>query len=68
MVITVGTWVELVIDMMGLMGAGMELVVGRHAGQSQEMIPHRVMPEHFSCEVKTLMTPDHIAIQVRCSG
>ena len=55
-------------DIVGLMGAKIEVVVGRHAGQNQEMIPRRVMPERFSCEVKTLMTPDHTAIQVRSSG
>ena len=46
----------------------MKVKVGRHAGQSQELssIPGDagVLPE---CEVKTLMTSDHTAFQVRSS-
>ena len=55
--------------MTSLVGSGMELVVGRHAGQSQEgLVVCREMPEHFlsvweyellpKCEVMTL-TLDH---------
>ena len=46
------------------MEAWMEVVVGRHVGQSQsgnaEALP--------VCEVKTLMTPDCTAVQVPSSG
>ena len=35
-----------VMAMVGWMGAGMELVLGRHAGQSQVVVC-REMPEHF---------------------
>ena len=34
-IVTIGTWVQLVITMVGWVMAGMEVVVGRFAGQSQ---------------------------------
>ena len=36
-----------VIAMAGWMGAGMELVLGKHAGQIQVVVVCREMPEHF---------------------
>ena len=38
--IAVGTWVLLSMAMVGWVGAGMEVVVGRHAGQSQGTWSH----------------------------
>ena len=37
-----------VMVMVGCMGAGMELVFGRHAGQSQGLVACRKMPEYIS--------------------
>ena len=58
-----------VMAMVGWMGAGMELVRGRHAGQSQ-MVGRMsgdvgAFPE---CVGNTLITPDRTTIQVRSSG
>ena len=36
-----------VMAMVGWMRTGMELVLGRHAGQSQWLVVCREMPEHF---------------------
>ena len=36
-----------VMAMGGWMGAGMELVLGRHAGQGRWLVICREMPEHF---------------------
>ena len=58
-----------VMAMVGWMGAGMELVLGKHAGQNQ--VVGRMsgdagaFPEFVE---NTLMTPDHTTIQVRSSG
>ena len=53
----------------GWMGAGMEVVVGRHAGQSQGVDlmsgDAGALPV---CEVNTLIIPDLTTIQVRSSG
>ena len=53
----------------GLDGAGMEVVVGTYAGQSQGVGcmsgDAGIFPE---CEVNTLITSDHTAIQVCSSG
>ena len=58
-----------VMAMVGWMGAGMELVLGRHAGQSQ-MVGRMsgdagAFPE---CVWNTLITPDRTTVQVRYSG
>ena len=58
-----------VMAMMGWMGAGMEVVFGKHAGQSQ-VVGHMsgdagAFPE---CAGNTLITPDRTTIQVRSSG
>ena len=37
-----------VMAMVGWMGAGMKLVFGRHAGQSQVVVVCREMPEYIS--------------------
>ena len=53
----------------GWMGAGMEVVVGRHAGQIQGV--GRMSGDAGSfpeCEVNTLITPNRSTIQVRSSG
>ena len=51
------------------MGAGMELVLGKHAGQSQVVGcmsgDAGAFPE---CVGNTLITPDRTTIQVRSSG
>ena len=58
-----------VMAMVGWMGSGMELVLPKHAGQSQ--VDGRMsedagaFPEFVG---NTLMTPDHTTIQVRSSG
>ena len=53
----------------GWMGAGMEVVVVKHAGQSHEFLRMSqdagALPE---CKVNTLITPDHTTIQLRRSG
>ena len=54
-----------VMAMVGWMGAGMELVFGKHAGQSQVV---GRMSEHFQSVGNTLITPDRTTIQVRSSG
>ena len=55
--------------MVGLLGEGMEVVDGRHAGQSQG---GGHMPGDVGaltvCKMKTLMTSDHTAILERSSG
>ena len=51
------------------MGVRMEVVVGRHAGQSQGV--GRLLGDAGALhvhEVNTLMTPDRATIQVRSSG
>ena len=58
-----------VIAMVGWMAAGMELVLGKNAGQSQ-VVGHMsgdagAFPE---CVGNTLITPDRTTIQVRSSG
>ena len=53
----------------GWMGAGVEVVVGRHAGQSQGVSRVSGDAGAFSeCELNTLITPDRATIQVRSSG
>ena len=58
-----------VMAMVGWMGAGMELVLGKHAGQSQVVGrmsgDARAFPE---CVGNTLIKPDRTTIQVRSSG
>ena len=58
-----------VMAMVGWMGAGMELALGRHAGQSQggwsQSGDTGAFPE---CVGNTLITPDRTTIQVRSSG
>ena len=47
---THGRWTsqaQLVMTMVGWEVAGMEVVDGKHAGQSQEFVTCREMPEHF---------------------
>ena len=52
----------------GLDGAGMELVLGRHAGQSQVVGRMSGYAGAFSeCVGNTLTTPDRTSIQVRSS-
>ena len=55
--------------MMGLEEEGMEVVVGRHAGQSQGVGRMSEdaggLPE---CEINTLMTPDYTTFHVRSCG
>ena len=55
-----------VMAMVGWMGAGMELVLGKHAGQSQVVgrmsADAGAFPEFLG---NTLMTPNHTAIQLR---
>ena len=56
-------------DMMGWMGAGIELVLGRHAGQSH--VVGRMTGDAGAfpeCVGNTLITPDRTTIQVRSSG
>ena len=58
-----------VIAMIGWMVAGMELVLGRHAGQSQVVGRRSGDAGAFSeCVGNTLITPDRTTIQVRSSG
>ena len=58
-----------VMAMVGWMGAGMELVLGKHAGQSL-MVGHMSGDAGASseCVGNTLITPDRTTIQVRSSG
>ena len=58
-----------VMAMMGWMRAGMELVFGKHAGQSQ--VVGRMSGDAGAfpeCVGNTLITPDRTTIQVRSSG
>ena len=58
-----------VMVMVGWMGAGMELVLGKHAGQSQ--VVGRMSGDAGAfpeCVGNTLITPDSTIIQVRSSG
>ena len=58
-----------VMAMVGWMGAGMELVFGKHAEQSQVVGRMSGLAGAFSdCVGNTLITPDRTTIQVRCSG
>ena len=57
-----------VMAMVGRMGAGMELVLGKHAGQSQ--VFGRMSGDAGSfpeCVGNTLITPDRTTIHVRSS-
>ena len=58
-----------VMAMVGGMGAGMELVLGNHAGQSQ--LVGRMSGDAAAfpdCVGNTLITPNRTTIQVRSSG
>ena len=58
-----------VMAMVGWIEAGMELVLGMHAGQSQ--VVGRMSGDAGAfpeCVVNTLITPARTTIQVRCSG
>ena len=58
-----------VMAMVGWMGVGMELVLGKHAGQSQvvgRMSGDALVFQEFVGN--TLITPDRTTIQVRSSG
>ena len=58
-----------VMAMVGWMGAGMELVLGKHAGQSQ--VVDRMSGDAGAfpeCVGNALITPDRTTIQVRSSG
>ena len=58
-----------VMAMVGGMGVGMELVLGRHAGQSQMVGRMSGYAGAFQEYVgNTLITPDRTTIQVRSSG
>ena len=58
-----------VMAMVGWMGAEMELVLGKHAGQSQVVGRMSGDAGAFSeCVGNTLITPDRNTIQVRSSG
>ena len=58
-----------VMAMVGWMGAGMELVFGKHAEQSQVVGLMSGLAGAFpDCVGNTLITPDRTTIQVRCSG
>ena len=58
-----------VMAMVGWMGAGMELVLGKHAGQSQVVCRMSGGAVAFpECVGNTLITPDRTTIQVRSSG
>ena len=56
----------IVMAMVGWMGAGMELVLGKHAGRSQ--VVGRMSGAFSECVGNTLITPDRTTIQVHCSG
>ena len=58
-----------VMAMVGWMGAGMELVLGKHVGQSQ--VVGRMSGDAGAfpeCVGNTLITPDRTIIHVRSSG
>ena len=58
-----------VMAMVGWMATGMELVLGKHAGQSQ--VVGRMSGDAGAfpeCVGNTLITPDRTTIQVRSSG
>ena len=58
-----------VMAMEGWMGAGMELVFGKHAGQSQVVSRMSGDAGAFpECVGNTLITPHRTTIQVRSSG
>ena len=58
-----------VMAMVGWMGTGMELVLGKHAGQSQVVGSMSVDAGAFpECVENTLIIPDRTTIQVRSSG
>ena len=58
-----------VMAMVGWMGAGMELVLVKHAGQSKVVGRMSGDAGPFpECVGNTLITPDRITIQVRSSG
>ena len=58
-----------VMAIVGWMGAGMELVFGKHAEQSQVVGRMSGLAGAFpDCVGNTLITPDRTTIQVRCSG
>ena len=58
-----------VMAMVGGMGAGMELVLGRHEGQSQMVGRMSGDDGEFpECVGNTLITPDRTTMQVRSSG
>ena len=66
--VTVGVCV-VVMAMVGWMGVGMELVLGKHVGQSQ--VVGRMSGDAGAfpeCVGNTLITPDRTTIQVRSSG
>ena len=48
------------------MGAGMELVLGKHEGQSQGLVER--CQSTFRVRGDKLMIPDHTTTQVRSSG
>ena len=57
-----------VMAMVGWMGAGVELVLGRHAGRSQVVGCMSGDTGAFTeCVGNTLITPDRTTIQVRSS-
>ena len=59
----------IVMAMVGWMGAGMELVLGKHAGQSQVVgRMSRYAGAFLECVGNTLITPDRTTIQVLSSG
>ena len=57
-----------VMAMVGWMGAGMELVLGKHAGQSQVVDMSGDAGAFPECVGNTLITPDRTTIQERSSG
>ena len=58
-----------VMAVVGWMGAGMELVFGKHAEQSQGVCRMSGDAGAFpECVGNTLMSPDHTTIHVRSSG
>ena len=58
-----------VMAMVGLMRAGMELVLGRHAEQSQVVGRMSGDAGAFTeCVGNTLIAPDRTTVQVRSSG
>ena len=55
-----------VMAMVGWMGAGMELVLGKHEGQSHGLVER--CQSTFRVRGDKLMIPDHTTTQVRSSG